>query len=240
MTKRVSLSFSMKYAKLISLKCKRRVPLSSGERGSLVKIVTYMNATVMCVPLLVFSTSIVKAELLDSPPTGSTTACHKAGWIQKESFTQRLKYFVHSVKLSKKHSVILTLDGHYSHSRNIEVIDCARENGMHIVCLPPHSTHCLLDFSYVQPLKTYYPQEVEIWLKNHSNRVVTHNQITGLVEKSYLKSATEGFVTNGFRKTGLFPCNRHVLMNMIPKESQRNITSCLFDNPVPSSRTAEE
>jgi len=29
----------------------------------------------------------------------------------------------------KKNLIILTLDGHYSHSRNTEVIDCARENG---------------------------------------------------------------------------------------------------------------
>jgi hypothetical protein len=49
------------------------------------------------------------------------------------------------------------------------VIDYARKNGVHVVCLPPHSTLKLqlLDVSFLQPLKTYYAQEIEIWLKNH-------------------------------------------------------------------------
>jgi len=46
------------------------------------------------------------------------------------------KHFVRFVELSQKDPVILTLDGHYSHSRNIEVIDCSRENGMHIFAFP--------------------------------------------------------------------------------------------------------
>ena len=91
----------------------------------------------MYVPsLLVFPRSNMKAEHLDSPPSGSIAA----RWIQRESCTQRFKHFVCFMKLSKIDPVFLTLDGHYSHSRNIEVIDCARKNGMHIVCLPPQST----------------------------------------------------------------------------------------------------
>ena len=143
----------------IYLKCKRRVPLSSTERGSLVTILKCMNATITYVsPLLMFPRSNMKAELLDSAPSDSIAACHKAGWIQEKCFTQRFKYFVRLMKLSRKDHVILTLGGHYSHSRNVEMIDCAQGNGMHIVCLLPRNTHKLqlLDFSCVQPLKTYY------------------------------------------------------------------------------------
>jgi hypothetical protein len=86
------------------------------------------------------------------------------------------------MKLSKIYPIILTLDRHYFHSRNIEVIDCDRKNGVHIVCLPPHSTHKLqlLRILFMQPLKTYHSQELEIWLKTHPNKVVTHYQITEL------------------------------------------------------------
>ena len=134
-----------KVCKVISLEGKRRISLSSTERCSLVTIVTCINATVTHVSLLmvVFPRSNINAELLDSPPTGSIAACHKVGCIQKDSFTQRCKHFVRFVKPSTQDPVILTLDVHYSHSRNIEVIDCARENGVHVVCLPLHSTHKL-------------------------------------------------------------------------------------------------
>jgi len=106
------------------------------------------------------------------------------------------------MKLSKKDPVILTLYGHYSHSRNIEVIDCAQEKGVHIICLPPHSTLKLkpLELFFRQPLKTYYTQEMKI----------THYQITELVAKACLKSATAAIAANGFRKIGLSSCNRHI------------------------------
>ena len=73
--------------------------------------VTCMNAIDMYVPpLLVFPTSNMKAEVLDGAPPGSIAACKKAGWLQKESFTQWFKHFVRYVKPSKEDPVILTLD----------------------------------------------------------------------------------------------------------------------------------
>ena len=112
----------------------------------------------------------------------------------------------------KKDPDILTLDGHYSHSRNTEVIDYAREDGVQNVCLPPHSVHKLqpLGISFMQPLKTYHAHVLEILLWNQSNRGVTHYQITGLVGKAYLKSSTATDAANGFRKTFFFPWNRHI------------------------------
>jgi len=77
-----------KVCKGISLEIKRGVCLSSAERGSLVTIVTCMNVTVTYVPTLqVFPRSDMKAELLTSAPPGLVAACHKAWWIQNESFT---------------------------------------------------------------------------------------------------------------------------------------------------------
>jgi hypothetical protein len=76
------------------------------------------------------------------------------------------------VKLSKKDPTILALDGHCSHLRNMQVIDHAWE--MLIFCLPLHSTPKLqpLGVFFMQPLKTYYAQELEIWLKNHPKELL--------------------------------------------------------------------
>jgi hypothetical protein len=49
-----------------------------------------------------------------------------------------------------------------------------------------------------------------MWLKNHPNSVVTHYQITGLVGKAYLKSATAAIAANEFRKTSFFPFKGHI------------------------------
>jgi hypothetical protein len=89
--------------------------------GSLVTIVTSRNVP----PLLVFHRSNMKAELLDGAPPGSIAACYKAERIPEESFTHMFKCFVRFLKASKEDPVVLTLDGHSSHTRNVEVIDYA-------------------------------------------------------------------------------------------------------------------
>jgi hypothetical protein len=120
------------------------ISLSSAERGSLVTIAAYTNATVTDVPpLLVFPRRNKKAELLDSAPPGSLATVNMAGWIQKESFTQRFKHFVRFVKPFKKRS-------HFP-DRGWSVLSVEEYRGdrlcsgkrVHIVCLPPHSTHKL-------------------------------------------------------------------------------------------------
>jgi hypothetical protein len=68
----------------------------------------------------------------------------------------------------------------------------------------------------MQPLKTIYAHETEIWLKEHQNRVATYCQNTGLVGKAYLKSATAAIVANGFEKIGLFPYKLHITNEQDP------------------------
>ncbi|KAJ4452263.1 hypothetical protein ANN_03781 [Periplaneta americana] len=83
-----------------------------------------------------------------------------------------------NVKPTKDDPIILVLDGHYSHTRNVELLELARANGVHIVCLPPHCTHKMqpLDVAFMLPFKTYYAQAIEQWLKQNAGRVVTHYQ----------------------------------------------------------------
>jgi hypothetical protein len=48
-------------------------------------------------------------------------------------------------------------------------------------------------------------------LAEKPSRAVTHYQITGLVGKAYLKTATAAIAPNKFQKTGFFPFNHQVL-----------------------------
>nr|CAI5826509.1 unnamed protein product [Callosobruchus analis] len=81
-----------------------------------------------------------------------------------------------------------------------------------IVSLPPHCTHKMqpLDKELMSPLKTYYAQAIETWLRQHSGRVITHYQVGKLFGEAYNQAATVATAANGFRVTGLFPCDRNV------------------------------
>lgn len=102
---------------------------------------------------------------------------------------------------------MLVLDGHATHTKNINLIDYARENGVILLCFPPHTTHKLqpLDKTFMKPLGAYYAEEVRKWLRSNPGRVVTQFQIARLFGAAYLRAATMSVAINGFRETGVWP-----------------------------------
>ena len=166
-----------RHSKVISMRGKKEVAsLTSAERGNLITVVTCMNATGTYVPpLIVFPRKNMKQEPMDGAPAVSNSACHPSGWIQTDIFTKWFDHFVHLVKPSADDPVLLIVDGHYSHTKNIDVVDKAREHSFSIVSLPPHSRHKMqpLDDVFLKPLKTYYAQEIEKWQDNNPGRIVT-------------------------------------------------------------------
>lgn len=207
-------SVQSKHTRIITLKGKKQVgAVTSAERGALVTMVSCMNAAGGYVPpMVIFPRKNMKAELLNGAPPGTIAACHVSGWIQSYIFTNWLQHFISHVKPSEADPVLLILDGHYSHTRNVDLINLARQNHVIILSLPPHSTHKMqpLDLAFMGPLKTYYSQEIENWLRNNPGRVVTSYQVCELLGKAYVRCATAEIAINGFRKSGIFPFNKHI------------------------------
>jgi hypothetical protein len=134
----------------------------------------------------------MKQELMNGTPPGSIHACHPSGWIQSETFFQWFLLSIKHTKPTKEDPIILVLDRHYSHTRDLEVIISARENHVDIIWLPRHSRHKMqtLDKAFLGPLKTFYCQEIEKWLHSHPGRVVTVYQIGELFQNAYKQAAT--------------------------------------------------
>lgn len=142
-----------KVPEIIGLRGKRQIgSLTSAERGLLITIVVSMNAAGTFVPpLVIFPRKNMNSQLEKGAPAGTIFAVHPSGWIQTNLFTNWFQHFVETVKPTEDRPVLLILDGHYSHTQNIDVTDLARENYITIVSLPPHSTHKmqLLDKTFV-------------------------------------------------------------------------------------------
>jgi metal-dependent hydrolase (beta-lactamase superfamily II) len=79
----------------------------------------------------------MKVELMDRAPAGSISACHPSGWVQTDIFTKWFDHFVYFVKPSADYPLWLIADGHYSHAKNLDVVDKARKHSVAIVSLPP-------------------------------------------------------------------------------------------------------
>ncbi|KAJ8956832.1 hypothetical protein NQ318_014246 [Aromia moschata] len=207
-------SVQHKHTKVLAMKGKKQIStLTSAERGSLITVVTCMSPAGQFIPpMIIFPRKNMKLELMNGTPPGSIYGCHTSGWIQADLFTKWFQHFIDHTKPTKSDPVLLVLDGHYSHTKNLDVINMARENFVSIVCIPPHCSHKMqpLDISFMGPLKTYYAKEIENWLRNNPDRVVTVYQVGELFGRAYLRTATAEIAANGFRKPGLYPCNRNV------------------------------
>ena len=169
-----------KPSKVLSCRGKKQVGvIASAERGQLVTVELCMNAVRHYVPpLFVFPRVSMKQELLDHAPLGSIAVPHKSGWMQSDVFVDWFKHFLYHTNPSKENPVLI-LDGHKTHTLNVEVINLARASHVTLFCLPPHCSHRLqpLDVGFMKPVMTFYTQEVEKWLKRHPGRIVTMFQV---------------------------------------------------------------
>ncbi|CAH2015458.1 unnamed protein product [Acanthoscelides obtectus] len=162
-------------------------------------------------PMLIFPRKNRNEQLMRGAPPGSIYAVHPSGWVQQNLFSDWMRHFIKFVKPTKECPVLLVLDGHYSHTRNLEVIRLARENHISIISLPPHSTHKLqpLDKTFMGSFKAYYSEEIRNWLRVNQ-RALTQFDLAELLGKAFLKSQCAEIAASGFRATGIYPFNRHI------------------------------
>lgn len=205
-----------KMPEILALKGKKQIgTVTSAERGSTITCVICMSAGGTFVPpMMIFPRKRDNPLLMKGAPPGAIHACHPSGWIQLELFTQWFQHFLQHVKPTAASPVLLILDGHTSHTRNIKVVDLARENHVRLLSLPPHSSHKIqpLDKTFMGPLKKYLTEEIRKKVRMQP-QAVTHYDIAELFGQAYIRAQRAELAINGFRATGIYPVNRNVFQD---------------------------
>ncbi|KAK7092313.1 hypothetical protein V1264_008076 [Littorina saxatilis] len=203
-----------KCQKVLAQKGKHQIgSMSSGERGVNTTIVVCASAAGNYVPpFVIFKRKRMPPSLAEGSPVGSVVTCNDSGWMDGNMFYTWLQHFIKHVKPNVEEKVLIVLDGHKSHTSNLDAINLAREHGVILLSLPPHTTQKTqpMDRSVFKPLQAYYDQAIERWLRNNPGRLVTPFQICSLFNEAYLKTATMQTAMNGFRSCGIWPCSREV------------------------------
>lgn len=143
---------------IASRKLKQVGGITSTERGFNTTMLACINAVGNSIPpVFVFPRVNFKNHMLHGAPPGSLGTCHISGWSNSDVFLEFLNHFIKHVKPSKDDKVLLIMDNHESHI-SIDAIELARENGIIMLTIPPHTSHKLqpLDRGVFGPFKTYY------------------------------------------------------------------------------------
>ena len=214
--------------------------ISSGERGVTTTLIAAMNPNGHFIPpLIVYKGKRLRDDVKTGFPEGSCIIANESGYSDKETFQLWLKNF-QKYRLNPSRDVLLIIDGHTSHSKNLEALEYARKNLIHILCLPPHSTHVLqpLDKSFFKSMKVNFQEACRKFMQQHPGRAITRSDFPELFTYSYNKSANATIAANGFMRTGIYPLN----VEAIPEEAYE--PSMTFDDKAlsttPNSDTDSE
>lgn len=200
--------------KVLAQKGKHQVgAVTSGKRGVNTTCICCMNAAGEFVPpMLIYKRKRMTDDLKRGGPPNTVYECSESGWIVKELFIKWLEHFIKCLRLEKsqENQVLLILDGHSTHTKNIDAINLAREYGIIMLSLPAHTTHKLqpLDRSFFKSLKQNFSAASSSWMRNHPGSVIKQANIAKILGEAYPRTVCMDKGIHGFESCGLWPCNR--------------------------------
>ena len=128
--------------------------------------------------------------------------------MDSELFYGWLKYhFTPSIPPARP--VVLLLDGHSSHI-NLDAAKFARENGIELYLLPPHTTHALqpCDVGLFKPLKEQWNRCVSKYICEHDGEVVNRFTFSRVFKEAWVETLKSSTIVNSFRAAGICPLNQ--------------------------------
>lgn len=180
-----------------------------------------------------FQGSILKSTWLKNAPAGTRGSANPSGWSNEEILIEYLNHFIHYTKACKENESLLIFDNHESHLSD-RATDKARECGivmLHYLLLQP------LDQTVFRPLKTFYYQELDLWMRNNRRKTFSIYNIAEAPGKAFPKAFTTNNITKGLSWTGIFPMNSDIFHNndfLCSKVENSTFDSTIFTRSDPN------
>ncbi len=174
--------------------------MTSAKRGILVTGCLTINASGNHLPpALIFPHRNFKQHVIRGAPVGTFGLAAAGGWMNTELFVDVMEHFIKHLGSTKENPTLLVYDNHESHM-SCEVIMLARENGVFIVTLPPHTSDQLqpFDLSVNKALKTVYNFAVDSWHLRNSDTPMMIYETAEVFRAAYDKATASSNIKSGF------------------------------------------
>lgn len=203
----------MKPGKIIAAKGKHNVgSVTSGERGTNVTIIGAASASGNTVPVMfIFPRKKFKPNFIINGPPECIGRGNGSGWVTDDEFYDFLEHFIQHVNPTQESPVLMLLDNHSSHL-SIKTVELAKKNWVVMLSFPPHCTHKLqpLDVSVYGPFKRHLSSAHDAWLRSNPGKTISIYDIPQLVATALPLAMTPTNISNGYRRTGIYPYNSDI------------------------------
>ena len=162
----------------------------------------------ICPPFVVYKGKHLYQAWTSGGPNDTSYGVTVSGWMEDVVFEDWFtKHYLKWASTFKK-PCILFLDGHGSHL-TYNVVKSAQENGIIMICLPPHTSHELqpCDVGFFRPLKVIWKDVLKSWFRETRMQIVDKAVFPALLGKLWLKLKPSSAVA-GFTGSGLYPVDR--------------------------------
>ena len=157
------------------------------------------------------------------------------GWINRTLFLEYATRWVRWLKSWKHldHPHLILLDGHKSHVYNLRFIKLMIEMNMHVLAIPPHTSHKLqpLDNAPFANIKTYWNENLIQYFFQSVEISMPKMDFFIVFWPSWKKAMTVANIQAGFHQTGIFPLNPNVFNPALlgPSQATDNIANLVTE-----------
>ena len=209
-------SLDHKTPKVLGL-AKEKSHFVSAGRSPTTTMISCVNASGHTLPpYLICKGKIVTPDMRRGADPGTVFASSANGWSNSIIFKDWfLNHFCRHADTSKP--VILFYDGHTTHYSSC-IIRAARERGVHLFVLPPHSSHLLqpLDVCGFGHFKRQLYTGIHKWMAQNPLKVMTRDCLPTLMKTAWKASMIDTTIIMSFVKTGICPYNPNAVKVAVP------------------------
>ena len=185
---------------------------NSDERGTTVTTCSIISAAgTFLPPVMVFPRKNVIPQMTEGAAPGTLALANSSGWMNTEAFSQVLDHFILKTGSTPENPTLLIL---YNYSSHIDIsnLQKAKQNGVPMLTIPPHSSHKIqpLDVAVFRPFNQYYNEAMRNYMLSKPNVRVTIYQIASFVDYAYKHAMKPATIQNAFKATGIYPFDRNV------------------------------
>lgn len=175
-------------------------------------------------PYVVYRATNMWSTWKENGPKGCRYNASPSGWFDANIFNDWLEFQMIPRLKKLQGKKVLLCDNLSSHI-TVNALQLCRNNDIHLICLPPNSTHLTqpLDVAFFRPLKIAWRKVLSDWKDTAAGMRSTNIQkehFPPLLAKmmEIITPQVENNLKAGFRKCGIYPLNIEEVLSRIPTQ----------------------